>query len=61
MFLPIPPMVGTVLGRLRHASHQAYIVGGAVRDTLLGRPVTDWDVATSADTRTLRHLFRDKR
>ena len=54
-------MVGTVLSRLRHASHQAYIVGGAVRDTLLGRPVTDWDVATSADTRTIRHLFRDKR
>ncbi len=61
MFRHIPHSVLTVINRLRQASHQAYIVGGAVRDALLKRPVTDWDVATSADTRTIRRIFRDKR
>lgn len=58
---PIPAAVETVVRRLRQAGHQAYIVGGAVRDALLNRPVTDLDVATSADTRTICHLFGNRR
>jgi putative nucleotidyltransferase with HDIG domain len=37
-----------VVARLRAAGHQAYFVGGCVRDLLLGRPAKDFDVATSA-------------
>ncbi len=33
---------------LRNAGERAWIVGGCVRDTLLGEPVNDWDVTTSA-------------
>ncbi|MDH3201547.1 MAG: HD domain-containing protein [Myxococcales bacterium] len=33
---------------LRKAGERAWVVGGCVRDTLLGEPVNDWDVATSA-------------
>lgn len=33
---------------LHAAGHKAYVVGGAVRDSILGREVHDWDVATSA-------------
>src|SRR5687767_4934826 len=44
----LPQGVRDVLERLWSATHAAYVVGGGVRDTLLGRPVTDWDVATDA-------------
>src|SRR3984885_7864599 len=37
-----------IVARLRAAGHQAYFVGGCVRDLLLGRPPKDFDVATSA-------------
>ncbi len=37
-----------VLGMLGAAGHQAYCVGGCVRDALIGRPVSDVDIATDA-------------
>ena len=51
--------VMTILKRLQTCGYQAYIVGGAVRDICLHRPVTDWDVATSAPPAKIRSLFRD--
>jgi poly(A) polymerase len=47
-----------VLRRLRAAGHQALFAGGCVRDMLLGRPVTDYDVATDASPSQVRGLFR---
>lgn len=43
-----PPYVRTVLRALQQAGHEAYIVGGCVRDSLLGSAPKDWDVTTSA-------------
>ena len=37
-----------IVARLRASGHQAYFVGGCVRDLLLGREPDDYDVATSA-------------
>lgn len=37
-----------ILQTLRRAGFEAWYVGGCVRDTLLGRPIHDWDVTTSA-------------
>ena len=37
-----------VLDTLQAAGFEAWYVGGCVRDTLLGRPIHDWDVTTSA-------------
>lgn len=59
--MKIPPFVRMILKRLREAGHDAYIVGGAVRDYLLGRPVTDWDVATSAPAGEIESIFADIR
>ena len=47
-----------VLRRLRSAGHQALFAGGCVRDMLLGRSVTDYDVATDASPDQVRGLFR---
>jgi tRNA nucleotidyltransferase (CCA-adding enzyme) len=57
----IPRFVTFILNRLKNAGHQAYIVGGAVRDACLFRGLTDWDVATSAQPEDIKALFRDIR
>jgi poly(A) polymerase len=46
-----------VLRALRENGHRAYFAGGAVRDSLLGRPPSDWDVATSARPDDVRSVF----
>jgi tRNA nucleotidyltransferase (CCA-adding enzyme) len=52
------PEARQVCARLREAGHEAWIVGGCVRDTLLGRGAKDWDVATSARPEEVQRLFR---
>jgi len=47
----------TVLRRLTDAGCEAYFAGGCVRDTLLRRPIHDWDIATNARPETVRALF----
>lgn len=47
--------------RLRSFGHQAYLVGGCVRDLLLGREPKDFDVATSAHPGEIRAIFRNCR
>jgi poly(A) polymerase len=46
-----------VVERLREAGHQAWLVGGCVRDRLLKRPLKDADVATSAEPSEVEALF----
>jgi len=41
-------MPAQILHTLTAAGHEAYYVGGCVRDCLLGRPIHDWDITTSA-------------
>ncbi|HUP83665.1 MAG TPA: hypothetical protein VM284_05675, partial [Candidatus Limnocylindria bacterium] len=48
-----------VLETLWDKGYAAYLVGGGVRDALLGRTVTDWDVATDALPERLLELFPD--
>ena len=50
-----------VLYRLRNAGHQAFLVGGGVRDLLLGREPKDFDIATDARPEQVRDLFRNCR
>ncbi len=57
----IPASVMEVARRLHGAGHAAYVVGGAVRDLLLGRTPADWDVATSARPEEVMRLFSDHR
>ena len=50
-----------VLYRLKNAKYKAYLVGGAVRDILLGRKPKDFDVVTDAKPEQIRELFRNCR
>ncbi len=56
--LPIPPDLKDFARVLVDAGFRCYIVGGAVRDGLLGRPVSDYDAATDAPPEEVRRLFR---
>ena len=53
----IPEPVRAVLARLEAAGYEAWCVGGAARDALLGREASDWDVATGARPETVMELF----
>jgi poly(A) polymerase len=48
-----------VLHRLQRAGFLAYLVGGAVRDLLLGRKPKDFDIGTNARPQQVRQLFRN--
>lgn len=50
-----------VMSRLRSKGYQAYLVGGAVRDLLLGGHPKDFDVATDATPEAVHGLFRNSR
>ena len=55
----IDPDALKVLYRLREARHVSYLVGGSVRDLLLGRRPKDFDVGTSAHPYQVKKLFRN--
>ena len=57
----IDPDAAKVVKRLTRAGYEAYLVGGAVRDLLIGRSPKDFDVATSARPDDVRRLFRNSR
>jgi tRNA nucleotidyltransferase (CCA-adding enzyme) len=46
-----------VIKRLEAAGYQAYLVGGAVRDMLMGRPTKDWDYTTNAAPEQIKEVF----
>src|SRR5512141_3486019 len=50
-----------VIARLRHMRHQAYFVGGCVRDLLLDAKPKDFDLATDAHPGEVRAIFRNCR
>jgi poly(A) polymerase len=55
----IDPDALKVLYRLRQFDHVAYLVGGSVRDLLLGRTPKDFDIGTSAHPYQVKRLFRN--
>src|SRR5437762_5207039 len=55
----IDPDALKVLYRLRQFDHVAYLVGGSVRDLLLGRRPKDFDIGTSAHPYQVKRLFRN--
>ncbi len=55
----IPDYVLSALEMLEKAGYEAYIVGGAVRDLILGRAPGDFDITTSATTSEVGYVFRD--
>jgi tRNA nucleotidyltransferase (CCA-adding enzyme) len=56
-----PPAVLEIAERLEREGFEAWCVGGAIRDALLGHPHLDWDLATSATPDQVRRIFGARR
>lgn len=56
--MKIPEHVKRIIETLENDGHEAYAVGGCVRDMLLGREPDDWDITTSAKPDQVKALFR---
>jgi tRNA nucleotidyltransferase (CCA-adding enzyme) len=56
--IPVPDEVLEIARTLEEAGHQAWCVGGALRDALLGHAHSDFDIATSASPAQVQALFR---
>lgn len=59
--MALPSEVGFVLDRLESAGYSAYCVGGCVRDALMGKTPSDYDVTTSAKPDEMLRVFSDCR
>ncbi len=59
--IEIPASVGQILQELTDAGHEACIVGGCVRDSIIGRPPGDWDVCTDALPEETLEVFQEER
>lgn len=55
--ISIPEKAERILNRLHAAGFEAYVVGGCVRDSILGREPQDWDITTSAGPEQVKALF----
>lgn len=53
----IPTEITDIAKKLEDNKFEAYLVGGCVRDLLLGRKPKDWDITTNAEPKTIMELF----
>lgn len=53
----IPVKAQAIIDTLTAAGYEAYVVGGCVRDSILGRKPQDWDITTSAKPGQVKRLF----
>jgi tRNA nucleotidyltransferase (CCA-adding enzyme) len=55
----IPPFVSYVTEKIQEKGFEAFLVGGCVRDMILGRTPGDWDITTSATPEDVQQIFSD--
>ena len=57
IIINIPKPAKEILDSLHEAGYEAYVVGGCVRDSILGREPGDWDITTSARPEQVKKIF----
>ena len=57
MQIQIPEKANEIIATLAEAGYEAYVVGGCVRDAILGREAADWDITTNARPEQVKALF----
>ncbi len=57
MKIVLPEEVLFILNRLNDSGFDAYVVGGCVRDSIIGRKPSDWDITTNAKPVQVKELF----
>lgn len=56
--IELPEKVNEIIETIQAAGHDAYAVGGCIRDSILGKEPNDWDITTSAKPEEVKELFR---
>lgn len=59
MKINLPPKVRYIINKIYENNYEAYIVGGCVRDAILGFEPNDYDITTSASPNTIQEIFKD--
>lgn len=59
--IEIPSGANEIIHSLQNNGYEAFLVGGCVRDSILGRPIHDYDITTSATPDEMMKVFKDKR
>lgn len=57
--ITLPPAVVEFMDTIRKSGHEVYVVGGAVRNLILNKEVTNWDFTTNATPEQIQELFPD--
>ncbi len=57
--MTIPEEIKKIINKMEGAGFEAYLVGGCVRDLLLGRKPKDWDITTNAKPEEIQKLFEE--
>ncbi|MBU1255451.1 HDIG domain-containing protein [Patescibacteria group bacterium] len=57
--MKLPQEIKNILGKLEKKSFESYVVGGSVRDLLLGQKPKDWDITTKAKPKEIQKIFPD--
>ncbi len=59
--IEIPSGANEIIHTLQNNGYEAFLCGGAVRDSLLGRPIHDYGITTSATPDEMMEVFKDKK
>ena len=59
--IEIPSGANEIIHNLQNNGYEAFLVGGCVRDSILGRPIHDYDITTSATPDEMMEVFKNKR
>lgn len=57
--IELPGDIKKILNILHSHGYMAYVVGGCVRDSILNRPIHDWDLCTSATPEEILEIFKE--
>lgn len=57
----IPKNANKIICTLQNHGHTAYVVGGCVRDSIMGRVPHDWDICTSATPTEMKEIFKEEK
>jgi tRNA nucleotidyltransferase (CCA-adding enzyme) len=58
MNIQVPKHANYIIKTLQHYGYEAYVVGGCVRDAILGKEPADWDITTSAKPLQIKSIFQ---
>ena len=61
MMIELPQYICEILQIFQDNGYPCFVIGGAIRDYLLNKPVTDYDLATSIDGKAIKRLFKGNR